>query len=104
MLEDEIEKVWTESHLPNVSTRTRQGWRDFLIATGPAPQTVRSSDIDNTKEHAGYFSRREINSIKYSCCKKICGIIEKDIELGILSPNNYIRQFAEQILKNRRSL
>lgn len=96
MLEQQIEQIWINY---GISIRDRQGWRDCLIALGPAPLHYRNDDRCLIKDRHGQPIRKA-NEIKYRCCKQILNIIEKDSTMALLSSNNYVRQFAEQMLKS----
>jgi len=99
-LEEEIEKVWTDSELRGVATRYRRGWRDCLIATGPSPTMAFSSKYKKEKDER--LNRPIMNAIKYNCSRQIHGIIEKNLLMAQLSPNTYVREFAEQMIKNKK--
>lgn len=98
-MEDEIEKIWLETELLGETINRRQGWRDCLIALGPAPRMVSMARVNQVSSHGPRIIQ---NAIKYSCCKKIYSIIEKDITMAILSPSKYVREFAEQMKKSKK--
>jgi len=102
-LEEEIEQVWSASELRNVATKHRQGWRDCLIATGPTPAMKFHATYSHS--HAAdikYGGRPIENAIKYGCCRQIHAIVEKNLLMAQLSPNKYVREFAEQMIKNKK--
>lgn len=92
-MEEQVSKIWSALW----DSKRRHGKRDYLIATGPAPIKIMARVAGSRKSNS-----YEINLAKWKCCRAVYEVISKDIEIAIFSPVEYVREFAECIMKEKK--
>lgn len=94
-LEEQVQHLWQKQNYLH-QTNSRVGRRDGCISLGAPPKHYR--DYLRGEEISSPLSHN--NCQKYEIILKVKALIEADLAVALLSPNEYVRTFAQELNKS----